>query len=330
MTHAENTDQLILWMRRAGVFATALASFITAKFGWNLGEDFLTSLSFAGLLALGTWITGYSLMAAYEAWCRKQWMIAGAAVALFAVSVVCEFIAHVGAGASGRSHSMEAAAHRVVSYEDGRRRVSEIERDVARLQERLRMAPQRTAEAAQAAVDRAKADRFWKMTDGCKATKGPQTRAFCDQYASAVADVSMATERLTLQEDLKVKQTELDEARKTARVSGGDSQSAAATQQAITLASMVTLTEEPGKTARFWANIGISSLIALFAIAAACLLNLIAHALGRSWVVADIVERRHEPAISPATEKAAAAVGTIIEKSMIVIDPFGKQMAMAR
>lgn len=282
MTHAENTDQLIVWMRRSGVFATGLASFITAKFGWHLGEDFLTSLSFAGLLALCTWITGYGLMAAYEAWCRKQWMIAGAAVVLFTVSVFCEFMAHVGAGASSRSHSMEAATHRVTSYEDGRRRVSEIERDVSRLQERLRMAPQRTAEAAQAAVDRAKADRFWKMTDGCKATKGPQTRTFCDGYASAVADVSMATERLTIQEELKIKQAELDEARKVARASGSDGQSAVAAQQAIALASIVTLSEEPGKSARFWANVGISSLLALFAIAAACLLNLIAHALGRA------------------------------------------------
>lgn len=57
------------------------------------------------------------------------------------------------------------------------------------LLQRIEMAPKRGPEAAQAAINRAKADRFWNVTSGCTETKGPQTRAFCDAYASAVADL---------------------------------------------------------------------------------------------------------------------------------------------
>jgi hypothetical protein len=89
----------------------------------------------------------------------------------------------------------------------------ELAADVKRIQDKLILAPQRTPEAARAFQTNAKAHRFWKATDGCKETKGPQTREFCSGYASAVADESLATEAITLREELKVKQAELKKAR---------------------------------------------------------------------------------------------------------------------
>ena len=61
-----------------------------------------------------------------------------------------------------------------------------------KLLQQIGMAPTRTAEQAQAAIDNAKANRFWQSTNGCTETKGPQTRQFCDAYASAVADAAGA------------------------------------------------------------------------------------------------------------------------------------------
>ena len=82
-----------------------------------------------------------------------------------------------------------------------------------RIQEKLKLAPTRTPEAARADQNNAKAHRFWKLTDSCKATKGPQTRDFCSAYASAVADESLATEAITLRAELDAKQKDLKKAR---------------------------------------------------------------------------------------------------------------------
>jgi hypothetical protein len=84
-----------------------------------------------------------------------------------------------------------------------------LEKKVSRLEERLRMMPARTAEAARAAQDNARAHRWWGVTDGCKTTKGPDTRKFCSEYASAVADESMAKDAMTRAEELKMAQAEL-------------------------------------------------------------------------------------------------------------------------
>ncbi len=73
----------------------------------------------------------------------------------------------------------------------------------SRLEEELRMKPTRTPEAAQAAIDNAKAHRFWGVTKECTETKGPQTRGFCDAYASAVAEKSMGTNAIAVAEELK-------------------------------------------------------------------------------------------------------------------------------
>lgn len=99
------------------------------------------------------------------------------------------------------------------SYVDLDKTEKELTAEVDRIEQRLKMAPQRTPDAAQAAIQRFEADRFWKSTNGCKETKGPQTREFCSQYASAVADKSMGTEALTLREELKLKTAELKQVR---------------------------------------------------------------------------------------------------------------------
>lgn len=70
--------------------------------------------------------------------------------------------------------------------------VAESEDTLARLKdERNLMKPTTSVAAARATVQTSEAHRFWKVTEGCTATKGPQTRAFCAAYATAVADVAL-------------------------------------------------------------------------------------------------------------------------------------------
>lgn len=276
MTDSRDFDRLIPHMKRAGFIATALAAIITAQFGWALGENILAKLSLAGLLALCTFIVGYALVAAHQAFSRNMPVIGAASVALFAVACSVEFLSHTGFTAANRDATVQAASLTRIAYEDTRHTIRTLERDIDRMQDRLKLAPLRTADAAQAAIDRAKADRFWKLTDGCAETKGPQTRKFCDGYASAVADVSLATERMTIQAELKAKQDELAAAKRKSAITNIGHASGAS--QGIILASMATMNDKPDAQATYWAGVGIAAILALAAICFGGLLNLIAYA----------------------------------------------------
>ena len=110
-----------------------------------------------------------------------------------------------------KSNVHKAAFHQTV---DTRKAKETAQKTVDRLEQKLVMAPIRTPDAAQAAIDNAKANRFWKATNECKETKGPQTRQFCSDYASAVADKAGATEAIALREELKLAKAELGNASK--------------------------------------------------------------------------------------------------------------------
>lgn len=68
--------------------------------------------------------------------------------------------------------------------------------------------PVRSIEAAQSDLDNAQAHKFWNLTNGCKETKGPQTREFCNNVAAWKSEKSLASERLTLQTELKTAKEE--------------------------------------------------------------------------------------------------------------------------
>lgn len=87
--------------------------------------------------------------------------------------------------------------------------IKEKSERVAILQKQLAAAPTRTAEAAQAAIDNAKAHRFWSLTSNCRETKGQQTRDFCAQYAAAVADKSNSSAAVQARADLANEQAAL-------------------------------------------------------------------------------------------------------------------------
>jgi hypothetical protein len=117
----------------------------------------------------------------------------------------------VGAGNNDGKHAVQLTA--LTTQGDVGKSIKEAEAAVARLEKSLEMKPKRTPEAARVDQDNAKAHRFWQVTEGCKKTMGPQTRAFCSDYASAVSDESMATAALQTAEELKVEKRKLDDLR---------------------------------------------------------------------------------------------------------------------
>lgn len=78
---------------------------------------------------------------------------------------------------------------------------------------RSKLKPVRSAGEARAVVDTKQAHKFWGLTDSCAKTKGPQTRAFCDDYRAAQADLK-AWDDISVQ-DARVDtlQAKLDDAR---------------------------------------------------------------------------------------------------------------------
>lgn len=121
-------------------------------------------------------------------------------------------------GAASETEGAKSNVHKAAYHAtaDIRDELTSAKAEVTRLEQRLRMAPTRNAEQAQAAIDNAMAHKFWKTTDGCKATKGPQTREFCSAYASAVADKAGATEMLTVAEEMKQAKARLAKAQAVA------------------------------------------------------------------------------------------------------------------
>jgi hypothetical protein len=95
------------------------------------------------------------------------------------------------------------------TYKDVDNTETELKTKVDKLNEQLRLAPVETAEAYDAKIENAKAHKFWKATDGCKETKGPQTREFCSAYSTAVANKANATSALTWKEEHKAASAEL-------------------------------------------------------------------------------------------------------------------------
>lgn len=289
-------DKLIPRAKQAGFIATATAAAITAQFGWHLGRGLLEQLSLAILLALCTVIVGYALVFAFAAYRRGLTVVGHAAVALFAIGVTVEFLSHTGFTASNRDATIAQAKLQQTVSTHNIGDVDRLSKNVDRLQSRLKMVPVRNADQAQAAIDNAMAHRFWNTTDGCKRTTGPQTRAFCSDYASAIADKAGAVEAQTVREELKQAEAELATARKA--VASSQATTAVAASQGAVLASIMTASEAPNSSAVYWAGIGISSILALFAICAGGLLNFIAYAFDS---VSNTVEGIAKAADSKAT-----------------------------
>lgn len=298
MTNTKTFDDLIPHMKRAGFVATALAAVITAKFGWSLGEDRVAQFSLAGLLALCTFIVGYSLVAAFHAYERGMKSVGHASVALFGIAVCMEFLSHTGFTAANRDATIQHASLQTTAYADSRGNVDLWQATLKRLtDERSMMTPKRSAAEARAVIDRTEAHKLYRgATEGCKITKGPQSRALCDDYLNAKADLSL-WDQISVQEGkLADAQGKLEQARMTAGAKTVDHASAAS--QGTILAAIATQEQTPTDNAVFWAGVGISALIALFAIAAGGLLNFIAwsfDAKGVAGTVTRIVTEAAEP-----------------------------------
>lgn len=298
---------LIPWIKRAGLVATTLAAAITAQFGWALGETIVAKISLAGLLALCTYVVGYALSTAYDAWQRGLYGVSAAAAGLFSIAVCVEFVSHAGFTASHRDGTIKQASMQTTSHEDARATILSLQSDIKRLGERVRMTPQQPAGEAEAVIDAAHAHKWWRATAQCTSPKGPQTRTWCDAFRAAEATLKGWADIRAAEAGLSKARIDLAAAEQHGRARGIGH--AAAASQGVIMASVMTATERPDSSAVYWAGLGISSLLALFAIAVGSLSNLIAYALDGAGTTIDEALRR-------AREQALAMIDAEAERAM--------------
>jgi hypothetical protein len=134
----------------------------------------------------------HSAKAMARAWFNAKPGALAAATAIW----VCAFGYSVNnwMGAASESQAEKSNTHKAafLNSQDVRKELADADAKVARLsEERNLMKPKTSVAAARATIATSTAHKFWRSTDACKTTKGPQTRAFCDAYASAIADVAL-------------------------------------------------------------------------------------------------------------------------------------------
>lgn len=151
----------------------------------------------------------------YRAWREREVPTLVLCTALWAAAFAYSCNNWLGVASEGQVTKANVQKAAYVVQQDTSKTEAELTAKNNDLLQRIAMAPKRTAEQAEAAIVNAKANRFWNMTNGCTETKGPQTRAFCDAYASAVADKAGAIALITDREEQRQVAAELRKLRET-------------------------------------------------------------------------------------------------------------------
>ena len=184
--------------------AVIAAAVFAIEYGWHKGTSTALSLALViGLVCvvLGEVLSWHNMAASWYERRLGAVMLWGAlGVILSTGTLYTNFSTAAGNGEVNAS--IQKASF--VKYENAGDRLKAAKAEEKRWAEKLEWMntafngrPVRTAEAAQADIDKARGNtRFWSMTDGCKETKGPQTRAYCAAYRDALAEFSLAADKV--------------------------------------------------------------------------------------------------------------------------------------
>lgn len=187
----------------------AISHGVTKGVAWELKVVYVIALC---MVALGECLSWHN---AAMSWHERRLASTGLWTML-GVVLTCGTL-YTNFSSTAGNNDAQASVHRAafITQTDLGDSVQEWKKEKARLEEKLRLSPTLTVEGAQALIDKAKADPFWKRTDGCKEIKGSTSRKFCSDYASAIAAKTGASEAITYREELKDVDGKLEAARST-------------------------------------------------------------------------------------------------------------------
>lgn len=195
----------LLWIVRLVLFAGFLLILKKAK-----GTPDQIDAAILVALGMATLASEYYMGGeAVRAWFDRAVLRLGAVLGVYAIVLGYAVLQWTGSASEMEAAKTGAQQAAFVAQQDISKSEAELTKKNNELLHRITMAPKRTAEQADADIVNAKANRFWGVTNGCTETKGPQTRAFCDAYASAVADKAGATALIVDREEQKQVAAEL-------------------------------------------------------------------------------------------------------------------------
>lgn len=255
-------DSLLPYAKRAGLLATGLAAVIAGSFGWAQGDGWLDAICLAIGLALASFIVGYSLVFANEAWKRRMYGVAFAAGALFVVAVSVELMSSLGFTAANRKHDISSAQHQTTTYDDTRKSL-----DQARMA-RAGITEKRTPGQIEGLISALKARNSNNMERSAGCANPGMSPSFCRDLGRLQSALAASRDAASLDDKID---------RLTAASASSSVGVAKAGAQSELLAAVANRTMKPSVEQQFWTNIGISALLAVFFVMSG-LLNFIAYA----------------------------------------------------
>lgn len=210
---APHSNRFAMNVTKMMVGGSLFAAVIMAiHYGWSKGADTALSVAFVVALvvvAFGEVLSWHSVAAS---WYERRigalifWAVLGSALSLG--TLYTNF--STAAGSGEKTATIKTADYN--NYDAIKSDLASDRAKLARLEGRLswmsgtavRGKPVGTVEGADAKIAEANAHRFWKMTDGCKETKGPQTREFCANFAAAKEEYALAVEKKAVESEIPI------------------------------------------------------------------------------------------------------------------------------
>lgn len=270
MIASHQTKPLQMWAGRIGHFFLVLATLVCAVAGWVFGEGpsgTLEGIAMGVLMACGfgacPWAVAYLLP--FVSVARNSGRPGAAVAALIGVIIAggMELRGELMVFAGKRANSSNEATMQNARYDDARKAVSAIEKQLATAQAKL---DEQTGAGTSASYEAQ-----IKAADDLAAREGSKARSGCKQKcdealkvaASLRARQAIASDRETNTEPLVARLTkELSDARAaSAGTKVGRSLSVAESEM---LASFWTMNLEPSKDSKMWADRGSGLFMAVF------------------------------------------------------------------
>lgn len=195
--------------------ATAVACIAVHKYsGLRAGGDDLGWYMFFGLGLVAIGFEYYGAQTIINGWFDRTFGAMALGVLLCAPALAFSYSNAIGSASVQQSH---AAGMQKANYRKNINTAKAVEEAEFALkvatEARSKLKPVRSAADARATIDSKEAHRWFAGTDSCTKTKGPQTRAFCDEYRSAQADLKAWDDISVHDARVDSLQAKLDEAR---------------------------------------------------------------------------------------------------------------------
>jgi hypothetical protein len=199
--------------RRLTLFLVLMSAFVSALMALHIAQ--IRALTTFDLVTMGAAlviiVAGENIGHHFAAvsWYERR---LGAFVLFFFMGLFCTagtFLTNFAFTSFGGGEKASAQLSSFNQYGDTAKAEEELTAKRRRLEETVAKAPARTAEAAQSAIDGAKAHKFWGLTNSCAETRGAQTRQFCADFRAAEQDKSNASAAVQARADLANTESEL-------------------------------------------------------------------------------------------------------------------------